>query len=73
MGKSKEKSPKPAKNTEKAAEDSRRGDQKSLAKEMKSRATVKLHGVDNAETYEHPGSTAAATREMDPSSLKYFA
>jgi len=41
-------------------------------KPEKNRAQVKLHGIDNASTFEHPASFAAATKEMDPSSLKHF-
>jgi len=40
--------------------------------EFKSRATVKMHGVDNSQTYEHPASFAATTKELDPNSLKHF-
>jgi DNA-directed RNA polymerase I and III subunit RPAC1 len=34
---------------------------------------VKIHGVENSGTFEHPGSFSASTKELDPSSLKYFA
>lgn len=41
--------------------------------ESKNRAKIKVHGVDNAGTFEHPASFAATTGALDPSSLKYFA
>jgi DNA-directed RNA polymerase I and III subunit RPAC1 len=46
---------------------------KNTSTSIKDRASVKLHGVDNAEGFEHPATFAANTKEMDPSSLKHFA
>ena len=48
-------------------------DQIKQVKELKDRATVRLHGVDNASTFEHPASFSGTTGQLDPSSLKHFA
>lgn len=40
---------------------------------MKNRAPIKIHGVDNASTFEHPASFTGTTGRLDPSSLKHFA
>lgn len=40
--------------------------------DQKNRATINLHGVDNAQTFEHPASFAAQTGQLDPTSLKHF-
>lgn len=40
--------------------------------DQKNRATINLHGVDNASTFEHPASFAAKNGQLDPSSLKHF-
>ena len=39
---------------------------------IKSKAPIKLHGVDNVQTFEHPASFSSVTKELDPSSLKHF-
>ena len=39
---------------------------------IKSKAPIKLHGVDNVQTFEHPASFSGVTKELDPSSLKHF-
>lgn len=41
--------------------------------DKKNRAHIKLHGVDNASTFEHPASFTFETGQLDPSSLKHFA
>ena len=40
--------------------------------DKKNRARVRLHGVDNSATFEHPASFAAEIGKLDPSSLKHF-
>ena len=39
---------------------------------MKNRASVKVHGIENSSTFEHPASFSAATKQLDPNSLKHF-
>ena len=57
MGKSKEK--KTLKNAEMTDETSQT---KKKVDEMKNRATIKKHGVDNSHTFEHPASFAATSK-----------
>jgi hypothetical protein len=66
MGKSKEK--KTLKNAEMTDE---AGTAKKVD-QMKNRATIKKHGVDNSHTYEHPASFAATSKQLDQNSLKHF-
>lgn len=67
MGKSKDKKTlKNAEMTDDQEETSRKVDQ------MKNRATVKKHGVDNSNTFEHPASFAATSKQLDSNSLKHF-
>ena len=70
MGKSKDK--KTHKSAESAKDTNMNADQKQKVSDFKNRASVKIHGVDNAATYEHPANFSATTKELDPSSLKHF-
>lgn len=40
--------------------------------DLKNKAQVKVHGIDNTQTYEHPASFSAQTKKMDVNSLKHF-
>ena len=40
--------------------------------QLKNKAAVKVHGIDNTHTYEHPASFSASTKKMDVNSLKHF-
>lgn len=39
---------------------------------LKNKATVKMHGIDNSHTFEHPASFTATTKKLDVNSLKHF-
>jgi len=67
MGKSKDKVRKQSKDTPMESDETRR------ISDFKNRAVIKQHGVDNTQTFEHPGGFTAVTKELDPNSLKTFA
>lgn len=40
--------------------------------DLKKKAILKTHGIENASTFEHPSSFSGATGRLDPNSLKHF-
>ena len=74
MGKSKEKSSKKEQKRKHSKDSDEEMEEKAQKQhDKKNRAHIRLHGVDNASTFEHPASFAFETGQLDPSSLKHFA
>lgn len=67
MGKSKDK-----KTHSKRKSDVIMEDESSQVDNLKKKATVKVHGIENTQTFEHPASFTATTKQLDPNSLKHF-
>jgi DNA-directed RNA polymerase I and III subunit RPAC1 len=40
--------------------------------DIKNKAQVKVHGIENSQTFEHPASFSATTKQLDQNSLKNF-
>ena len=55
------------------AKEEHKSDAEQFVGERMSRAQVKLDGVDNAQTFEHPASFQAQAGKLNAQSLKHFA
>jgi hypothetical protein len=58
--------------TRKKSNDSKERKASDAGLEIKNRARVYPHHVENAATFEHPASLTTSTKEFDPATIKAF-